>query len=99
MPSSLRSLERRRLVALAAASAPGPAIARSEQWPARSIRVLIGVPAGGAQDVLTAWFAHYAPAKTPPAVGDGTEALVRTMRDDTERWGKIMHATNFSATE
>ena len=83
----------------------------------------------GYKDVIaTAWFAYYAPAKTPPAiverlraeflravnsrevrsqllvngmypVGDGPEALVRTMRDDTERWGKIMRATNFSATD
>jgi len=83
----------------------------------------------GYKDVIaTAWFAYYAPAKTPPAiverlraeflravnsrdvrsqllvngmypVGDGPEALVRTMRDDTERWGRIMRATNFSATD
>jgi tripartite-type tricarboxylate transporter receptor subunit TctC len=32
-------------------------------------------------------------------VGDGPEALLRTMREDTARWGRIMRATNFSATE
>lgn len=83
----------------------------------------------GYQDVIaTAWFAYFAPAKTPPAiverlraeflravnsrevrsqllvngmypVGDGPEVLVRTMRDDTERWRKIMRATNFSASD
>ena len=30
-------------------------------------------------------------------VGDGLEAPLRTMRDDTERWGRIMRATNFTA--
>lgn len=32
-------------------------------------------------------------------VGDGPEALQKTMREDTERWGKIMKATNFAATD
>lgn len=32
-------------------------------------------------------------------VGDGPEALLKTMRDDTARWGRIMRATNFSATD
>ena len=83
----------------------------------------------GYKDVIaTAWFAYYAPAKTPPAiverlraeflravnsrevrtqlllngmypVGDGPDALLKTMRDDTDRWGRIMRATNFSATD
>ena len=83
----------------------------------------------GYQDVVaTAWFAYYAPARTPPAiverlrteflkavssrevrqqllvngmypVGDGPDALLATMREDTERWGRIMRATNFRASE
>jgi tripartite-type tricarboxylate transporter receptor subunit TctC len=83
----------------------------------------------GYKDVIaTAWFAYYAPAKTPPAiverlrseflravnsrevrtqlllngmypVGDGSEGLLKTMREDTDRWGRIMRATNFSATD
>lgn len=32
-------------------------------------------------------------------VGDGPEALLQTMRDDTARWGRIMRATNFVATD
>jgi tripartite-type tricarboxylate transporter receptor subunit TctC len=32
-------------------------------------------------------------------VGDGPEQLLKTMREDTERWGKIMKATNFVATD
>lgn len=32
-------------------------------------------------------------------VGDGPDALLKTMREDTERWGKIMKATNFVATD
>ena len=32
-------------------------------------------------------------------VGDGPDALVKTMREDTERWGRIMRATNFSASD
>ena len=83
----------------------------------------------GYKDVIaTAWFAYYAPAKTPPAiverlraeflravnsrelrtqllingmypVGDGADVLLKTMRDDTDRWGRIMRATNFSASD
>ena len=29
----------------------------------------------------------------------GPDALVKTMREDTERWGRIMRATNFTATD
>jgi tripartite-type tricarboxylate transporter receptor subunit TctC len=32
-------------------------------------------------------------------VGDGPEALLKTMREDTERWGRIMRATHFVATD
>ena len=32
-------------------------------------------------------------------VGDGPEALTRTMREDIDRWGKIMRATNFVASD
>ena len=32
-------------------------------------------------------------------VGDGPDALLKTMREDTARWGQIMRATNFVATE
>lgn len=32
-------------------------------------------------------------------VGDAPEVLVKTMKDDTERWGRIMRATNFVATD
>jgi tripartite-type tricarboxylate transporter receptor subunit TctC len=32
-------------------------------------------------------------------VGDGPDALVKTMREDTDRWGRIMRATNFVATD
>ncbi len=83
----------------------------------------------GYKDVLaTAWFAYYAPVKTPKPVleklraefiravntrevrqqlvqngmypvGDGPEQLKQTMREDTARWGKIMKATNFVASE
>ncbi len=32
-------------------------------------------------------------------VGDGPEALTKTMQEDIARWGKIMRATNFVATD
>ena len=32
-------------------------------------------------------------------VGDGPEALLKTMHDDTERWGRIMRAVHFSASD
>lgn len=32
-------------------------------------------------------------------VGDGPDALLKTMREDTERWSRIMKATNFQATD
>ncbi|MBC7436416.1 MAG: tripartite tricarboxylate transporter substrate binding protein [Bdellovibrionales bacterium] len=32
-------------------------------------------------------------------VGDGPELLLKTMREDTDRWAKIMKATNFVATD
>ncbi|MET0311693.1 MAG: tripartite tricarboxylate transporter substrate binding protein [Burkholderiaceae bacterium] len=32
-------------------------------------------------------------------VGDGPDALVKTMREDIDRWGRIMRATNFVATD
>ena len=32
-------------------------------------------------------------------VGDGPDVLVKTMREDTDRWGRIMRATNFVATD
>ena len=94
--------------------------------PMPSVPTLVGL---GYKDVIaTAWFAYYAPAKTPPAiverlraeflravnsrelrtqllingmypVGDGADVLLKTMRDDTDRWGRIMRATNFSASD
>jgi tripartite-type tricarboxylate transporter receptor subunit TctC len=83
----------------------------------------------GYQDVIaSAWFAYYAPARTPKPVldrlraefaravntrevrqqlllngmypvGDGPEALTRTMQEDSARWARIMKATNFVATD
>jgi tripartite-type tricarboxylate transporter receptor subunit TctC len=32
-------------------------------------------------------------------VGDGPEALLKTMREDTARWGGIMRAVNFTAND
>jgi len=84
---------------------------------------------GGYKDVVaTAWFAYYAPAKTPKPIvdqlraeltravnsrevrqqllqngmypaGDNAEVLVKTMREDTARWGAIMKAVNFQAND
>jgi tripartite-type tricarboxylate transporter receptor subunit TctC len=84
---------------------------------------------GGYKDVVaTAWFAYYAPARTPKPIvdqlrteltravnsrevrqqllqngmypaGDNAETLVKTMRDDTARWGAIMKAVNFQAND
>jgi tripartite-type tricarboxylate transporter receptor subunit TctC len=83
----------------------------------------------GLKDVVaTAWFAYYAPLKTPQPivdklraefaravnsrevrqqllqngmypVGDGPDALLKTMREDTARWGGIMKAVNFQASD
>lgn len=33
------------------------------------------------------------------SVGDGPDALLKTMREGTERWGRIMRAANFSVTD
>lgn len=84
--------------------------------------------AGYKDVVATAWFAYYAPLKTPQPiidklrseftravntrelrqqllangmypVGDGPDLLVRTMREDTARWGGIMKAVNFQAND
>ena len=78
--------------------------------------------------IASAWFAYFAPARTPRAVierlnaefsravnsravrqqllvngmypvGDGPDALRLTVREDTERWGRIMRATNFLVAE
>lgn len=84
---------------------------------------------GGLKDVVaTAWFAYYAPLKTPKPVvdqlraeftravntrevrqqllqngmypvGDGPDALLKTMREDTARWASIMKAVNFQAND
>jgi tripartite-type tricarboxylate transporter receptor subunit TctC len=84
---------------------------------------------GGYKDVVaTAWFAYYAPLKTPQPiveklraeftrainsrevrqqllqngmypVGDNSEALLKTMREDTARWTGIMKAVNFQAND
>ena len=32
-------------------------------------------------------------------VGDGPDALLKTMREDTARWGRIMRAVNFQAND
>ena len=32
-------------------------------------------------------------------VGDGPDELIKTMRADTVRWGQVVKATNFVATE
>ena len=50
-PRSVRSDRRRALVALGAL-AVAPA-SRAQSFPSKPIKVLIGVPAGGTQDVLT----------------------------------------------
>jgi tripartite-type tricarboxylate transporter receptor subunit TctC len=97
---------------------------RSPPMPAVPTFVELGYP----DVVASAWFAYYAPARTPPQIverlraeflkavnsrevrqqlivngmypiGDGPDALLKTMRDDTERWGRIMRATNFRASE
>lgn len=84
---------------------------------------------GGYKDVVaTAWFAYYAPLKTPKPVvdklraefkravnsrevrqqllangmypvADDADTLVKTMREDTARWGAIMKAVNFQAND
>ena len=83
----------------------------------------------GYKDVVaTAWFAYYAPLKTPQPiveklraeftrainsrevrqqllqngmypVGDNSDALLKTMREDTARWAGIMKAVNFQAND
>jgi tripartite-type tricarboxylate transporter receptor subunit TctC len=86
------------------------------------------VEAGYKDVVATAWFAYYAPLKTPQPivdklraeftrainsrevrqqllqngmypVGDNSEALLKTMREDTTRWAGIMKAVNFQAND
>ena len=70
MNSSPDSLDRRRIVGLIAGSALVPAIGRAESWPLRPIRVLIGVPAGGTQDVLTRAIAESVKSSLGPIIID-----------------------------
>jgi tripartite-type tricarboxylate transporter receptor subunit TctC len=86
------------------------------------------VESGYKDVVATAWFAYYAPLKTPQPiidklraeftrainsrevrqqllqngmypVGDNSDALSKTMREDTARWAGIMKAVNFQAND
>ena len=86
------------------------------------------VEAGYRDVVATAWFAYYAPLKTPRPIvdklraeftravntravrqqllangmypiADDADTLLRTMREDTARWGAIMKAVNFQAND
>jgi tripartite-type tricarboxylate transporter receptor subunit TctC len=86
------------------------------------------VESGYKDVVATAWFAYYAPLKTPQPivdklraeftrainsrevrqqllqngmypVGDNSDALLKTMREDTARWAGIMKAVNFQAND
>ena len=86
------------------------------------------VESGYKDVVATAWFAYYAPLKTPQPVvdklrseitraintrevrqqllqngmypvADNSEALLKTMREDTARWAGIMKAVNFQAND
>ncbi|MDD0840173.1 tripartite tricarboxylate transporter substrate binding protein [Curvibacter sp. HBC61] len=97
---------------------------RSPSLPAVPHFAELGYP----EVIATAWFAYYAPVRTPPPVldllrrellravnsrelrqqlllngmypvGDGPEALLQTMRDDTARWGRIMKSVGFVATD
>ena len=116
---ALQMLPSKRIKVLATSGAK-----RSPPMPAVPTLVELGY-----RDVIaTAWFAYYAPAKTPPTIverlrteflravnsrevrttlllngmypiGEGPEVLVKTMHDDTDRWGRIMRATNFSASD
>lgn len=97
---------------------------RSPAMPSVPTFVELGYP-----DVIaSAWFAYYAPARTPEPVlallrrellkavnsrevrqqllpngmypvGDGPEALLQTMREDSARWGRIMKSVGFMATD
>lgn len=97
---------------------------RSPALPSVPTFVELGYP-----DVIaSAWFAYYAPARTPEPVlallrrellkavnsrevrqqllpngmypvGDGPEALLQTMREDSARWGRIMKSVGFMATD
>jgi tripartite-type tricarboxylate transporter receptor subunit TctC len=86
------------------------------------------VESGYKDVVATAWFAYYAPLKTPQPVvdklraeitraintrevrqqllqngmypvADNSEALLKTMREDTARWAGIMKAVSFQAND
>jgi tripartite-type tricarboxylate transporter receptor subunit TctC len=86
------------------------------------------VESGYKDVVATAWFAYYAPLKTPPPVldrlradftravnarevrqqllqngmypvADNSEALLKTMREDTARWTAIMKTVGFQAND
>lgn len=97
---------------------------RSPALPSAPTFVELGYP-----DVIaSAWFAYYAPARTPQPVlellrrellkavnsrevrqqllpngmypvGEGPEALLQTMRDDSARWGRIMKSVGFVAAD
>jgi tripartite-type tricarboxylate transporter receptor subunit TctC len=87
-------LLRRRFLSLAAGAAALPAvphIARAQAYPARPVRLIVGFPAGGANDTLARLMGHWLSERLgqqfvienrPGAGGNiGTEAVVRAPAD------------------
>ena len=52
MPLITETVSRRTLLATSGALFAGPVLAQSAAWPNRSVRVLVGYPAGGANDLV-----------------------------------------------
>ena len=128
MPSVLRYPNRRQAMAALGPLALAPLHGQAQTFPGKPIRVLIGVPAGGTQDVLTRAIADQVRSSLGPLIIDnrggaagriavdvvknaepdghalllgtaGMMTLLKTMREDTARWGRIMRAVNFQAND
>ena len=70
MPHAAPPVARRTLLKGAGAALVLPALAHAQTFPSKPIRVLIGVPAGGTQDVLTRAIADHVKSSLGPIVID-----------------------------
>ena len=99
MQGSRQPPDRRGALKLLGGAAIAPLVppAFDRAWPNRSIRPLIGVPAGGTHDSREVPQQLIVNGTYP--IRDGAAALRKTMHDDTERCGRITRPTNLGVSE
>jgi tripartite-type tricarboxylate transporter receptor subunit TctC len=75
-----------RVAAIACAVAVAPAVAQSTDWPTRPVRVLVGYPAGGANDLVArALSARLADALKQPFVVENRSGAAGTLAADAAK--------------